>query len=183
VKKKLPAALADIAHHEAGHAVASFALRLRVLRVHIIPDQERGLLGCCEQPLPPKWFQPEWDNSPRVRDCLERAVITHLAGPAAEAKYTGQPNPPGCEADLQWAINLVDKLCSGPEQSEAYVKYLNVTAHVLVAVGPNWRAIRHVARELLKHQQLTGRQARAAYLAGQEAWYASVCSRKQRAAS
>jgi hypothetical protein len=115
-----------------------------------------------------------------VRRWLERTVICALAGHAAEAKYTGHPNPPGSELDLRLAIDLVNKLCAGPEQAEAYVNYLNVTARVLVAVGPNWSAIRHVARELLKHQELTGRRARAAYLAGQEAWYASVRSRKQR---
>jgi hypothetical protein len=59
VKRKQQPELADIAHHEAGHAVIAFALRLPVVRVHIIPDQERGRLGCCEHPRPPKWFQPE----------------------------------------------------------------------------------------------------------------------------
>jgi len=39
------AATAATAHHEAGHAVAAFALRIAVKRVSIMPDTSRDAAG------------------------------------------------------------------------------------------------------------------------------------------
>ncbi len=100
--------LTATAYHEAGHPVAAIEVNLPVKEVSIIPNTERNSLGQCSEPKAPRWLlDAEYDVSLRVRDRLERMMIVLLAGPIAEARWTGRRNHVGACGDMNEAVDLM----------------------------------------------------------------------------
>src|SRR5262245_53569141 len=79
------------AYHEAGHAVVALALGRPVDRVSILPD--RVNLGLCE--FRKGVFRPS-------EDWVEREILIALAGPAAEAQFTGDYAWDGAARDYRF---------------------------------------------------------------------------------
>src|SRR5947209_4818556 len=91
-----PSRLEGTAYHEAGHAVASFALDLGVQRVHIIPDRgEEGALGCCVGDPFPQDIDLDNYLEPEDRERVEHYIMAFCAGHLAEMKRSGQVNHVG----------------------------------------------------------------------------------------
>jgi ATP-dependent Zn protease len=155
------------AYHEAGHAVAAFALGRGVRHVSIEPDLEKGSLGHCRKHHLPSLKDAEFaDDTPRHRTRMEREIICFFAGGIAERHFRGRRNNVGASRDLTAAVSLAECLCGSLKETEAYLNWLYIRAENLVLVQHHWAGVQRMAKELLAHRILTGRQAREAYVAG-----------------
>jgi hypothetical protein len=83
------------AHHEAGHAVASWHCGIRFKYVTIVPDDTQNSLGHLEN-----------NSSPCVQILTQDHIYVGLAGQIAEAKFRGRLPRYGMNADNQKAFDL-----------------------------------------------------------------------------
>src|SRR5688572_7838108 len=89
---KITKTLKATAYHEAGHAVASIALRRPLTEASISPSDEQNTLGHCSHPPHPPSFQPDIEVTTRDRLRIEAACIVFFAGGAAETRFLGRRN-------------------------------------------------------------------------------------------
>jgi ATP-dependent Zn protease len=118
--------LKETAYHEAGHAVANFAMGKRFKKVSIIPIPEQdslgGVSGCgWESKLNPELNDTE---QLRIRRMVEREIITSFAGVVAEAKLTGRYNHIGASQDYHDAVFYASYVTGSTEETEAYLTWL-----------------------------------------------------------
>lgn len=164
--------LAATAHHEAGHAVVGLLLGLRERVVTIRPNRRQGTLGRC---------RAEALETTRLtltvhdQDRLERAVVSLLAGGAAEARFLGHPNPDGAAQDRWDAARFLARIVQYTNSAEdapydanaiespdedggdpEYMGRLRGRAEKLVRARRNWGAIRKLAAELLREETIRG---------------------------
>ena len=100
--------LEAVAYHEAGHAVVCF-LRDRPFRyATIVPDEE--FHGRVMTRKPPKSLQPDSKVDCKALCWIEREILAHLAGLAAEYRHAGRHNWRGASQDLRNARELADYL-------------------------------------------------------------------------
>ena len=80
--------LQSTAHHEAGHAVISWALEYEVYELTIVPSKDKAGLIKYQNPL----FGVPLDrkNSPREVAQAKKAIMISLAGPIAQRKERSQ---------------------------------------------------------------------------------------------
>ena len=71
------------AYHEAGHAVAGFALKRAFTKVSIVPD-DTTVGHCAFMPQPLKQNQKYRTVDSKFRNVMERCAMTYLAGGEAE---------------------------------------------------------------------------------------------------
>src|SRR5439155_12145082 len=83
------------AYHEAGHAVIALALGRTIHKVSALPNRER--LGECR-------FGK--GNARAADDWIEREILIALAGPAAEARFTGTFADEEAKEDLRFVRRL-----------------------------------------------------------------------------
>ena len=125
------------AYHEAGHAVAALVLGRPVAWVSIRPD--RQYLGVC---------------------AFGKAVIA-LAGPAAEAGFTGELDWAGAARDYDYALDLArGRGGRDAKRAERLVKRWLAKADHLLGRGETWDAVERIAVELLRLEEISGRAAR-----------------------
>lgn len=153
----LPAtALAQIARHEAGHAVVGHLLGLDLLDTDLHPDPNGGR-GHTRFARPGGWFDPRPDAlAPAETDFIERLLTTFMAGQAAEAR-SGGADPDGSvydtdEASGDWARFLTG---SPRERRKLLGGFRERAERVLERAGA-WNAVEAVASELLAHGRLDG---------------------------
>jgi hypothetical protein len=149
----------SIAHHEAGHAVAAWSVGIEGKSVSIIPSETYSGVY---RPHPGYFAgaNPDWDGSPAVQRKLESRALVDFAGAAAQRRF----NPKGfrwthCATDHEHAQDMILRLCGGDaegEEAKWYWKLIEARANSFVRIPDNWRAIRAVARALLKHRELSG---------------------------
>jgi ATP-dependent Zn protease len=146
----------ETAHHEAGHAIASYILHVKFDRVHIIPDPQANLLGgICKQP---ESIRPDWLDQYE----LESRVIVKLAGMAAEARYTGKTDWRFGTDDFNFVFDVVAKLDHlADEDAPSYIEYLWVRAQNLLRRPGHWEAVQAVAEALLHKNELTYAEVRS----------------------
>ncbi len=155
--------LTATAYHEAGHTAATIEVNLRVKEVSIIPNKERNSLGHCSGPKAPRWLlDADHDVSLRVRDRLERMIIVLLAGPIAEAQWTGRRNHVGASGDVKKAVDLMSHLAGGKE-ADAYLAWLYIRAENIIASDATWGVVQAIAEALLAQRRITGKEARRLY--------------------
>lgn len=158
------ARLSQTAYHEAGHAVAAYLQRRRVLYVTIVPEPENNTLGHCALRRPPGWSMPDASNDCKTRARAESQIIISLAGHAAVEALKGRParqKQAGSWADWDAAISLAANMTGSPEETEAYLNWLWARTADLIRLPWNWAAVHVLAYELLKQHRIGERRARA----------------------
>lgn len=152
-------AIESIAYHEAGHAVAAHAHKVRTKAVTIVPAD--GSLGRLENQPYFKDINIEYDNSPRARRRVENMVIVCLAGPVAQRRF----NPRGswrvnAGGDWYQVENLLSHLVGSAEQVAEYWERMEIRTRDFVQDPDWWFLIERVAGRLLERQTLTGVEVR-----------------------
>ena len=150
--------LKHVAYHEAGHAVAAFAMQRRVRSVTVIP--EAGSLGhnVYGKGLT---IQPDAELDGRTRSELERRIICGLAGWAVEVKLNPRRKR-AFIADTDWhdAYDCASYVAGSGEETAAYVNWLWIRTKQLVALPHYWAAIEALAAELVAHRRIGERRVR-----------------------
>lgn len=137
------------AYHEAGHAVAALVLGRPVAWVSIRPD--RVFLGICK--FDKGVFRPS-------EDWIEREAIISLAGPAAEAGFTGEMDWAGAARDYDYAFELARGRGGETKKADRLVKRWLAKADHLLGRGDTWDAVERIAAELMRLDEVSGRAAR-----------------------
>lgn len=151
--------LKKTAYHEAGHAVACYFLRIRFTNVTIVPED--NCLGCLKHSKDHhKNFNPEWDNSRKVGDRIEKEVIVRFAGQIAEGLFMGKHIRKGSEHDRSSAIDLALYGVGEGEVLQTYINYLWARAKEQVRQPRFWAAVKALAAELLVRKKIGYRKAR-----------------------
>ena len=151
--------LCATAHHEAGHAVIAWTLRLRFKRISIISSSDSfgHVLFVSRNPA---WADPlstKYDLE-RSRQWFERWARTSLAGGIAESKHLGRRPRFGYNSDdFTDCLTYADGACSSRVAAKAWLKWLWIETEQ--SVERYWGAIQAVAAALLDCRQLTAREA------------------------
>jgi hypothetical protein len=107
------------AFHESGHVCAAVALKLKFTTVDIIPNEDKGRLGCVHQISDEIWKRL-WDHTnPRVIKLVERQIVVDLAGAAAERRFEPRSNwLHGSKTDRENVDIWLQRLISGPPDAD-----------------------------------------------------------------
>lgn len=156
--KKPTKELIEIAHHEAGHAVAAIHQGIKVKSVTIA---KQGITnGCClivmSKAANSYGFTPATRR--RFRECVEREIIIGFAGRHG-AELVARDGATGHEQDELAALETAKPLIPEHKERSAFVGWLWSRSRNLVT-GPWKKDIIAVAKELLKVETMTGRQVR-----------------------
>lgn len=146
--------------HEAGHAVARIVLRRKINRVSIIPGDD-GSLGHVQGRVLPAGIAEVLEfgtPTPQEMAAVEDSIVSVLAAPIAERKFTGRWNLVGASGDHEWAVGLVFRLSGSTEEVNASLKELEGRANDLVETY--WADIEAVAAALLERKVLSGAAVR-----------------------
>jgi hypothetical protein len=144
--------LKKTAYHEAGHAVAAFAMSKRFKKVSIIPNPDENSLGRLSGCGWDSKLNPEFEGGPRLRYLVEAQIIILLAGPVAVAKLTGRYNHIGASKDYKWTVDYASYVTGSSEETSAYIKWLiEKTKNVLWS---RWDAVELLADELMKQREI-----------------------------
>ena len=142
------------AYHEAGHAVACYFLHFPFKYLTIEPEEDS--LGHVKRFPHPKSFHPDYEGDTKTLNRIEKNIIFCYAGSAAEFILTGKLKIGG-ESDAQNARDLADHYCGGPEETEAFLKWM--WERTINWVHFYWDAVEALAQELLKKRRLTSKEA------------------------
>ena len=150
----------EVAHHEAGHAVAAFVLNLSIGRkgVRIIPDDDS--LGAAYV-LHQLRGNPEFEMSPRMHVRLLDYAVMCLAGDAAQKKFNPRRRF-AAQGDRHCAVDLLSYISSSNEILELQFKIAHLRARGLVDV--RWKEIEAVASALIERKTLNREEVRKAFL-------------------
>lgn len=130
----------ETAHHEAGHAVAAIKSGKSFRYVTIDPNEySRGRVV----------FKTGFKRNMRSRVLCENNAIIALAGPIAGAHSCNRKTRRGASVDFREAVAMIDHICGSPEETKAYIAWLDVRARMFVHATIPWAQIKAVARELL----------------------------------
>jgi hypothetical protein len=148
-----------VAHHQAGHAVAAWALGLPLAKV-TIPVHDETVGGCSYQGWP-RWFRPDVTLFAQHRQQAERHITSMLAGPEAERRHRAEAGPVDDQAladnarhDYDSATDLVTYLAEDTANYEALLARLRAGTSALVE--EHWAAVVSLAEQLLSHREMTG---------------------------
>jgi hypothetical protein len=117
--------------------------------VSIRPD--RKYLGLCA--FDKGVFRPS-------EDWVEREAIISLAGPAAEAGFTGEMDWPSAVRDYDYAFELARGRGGDSRKADRLVKRWLAKADHLLGRGDTWDAVERIAAELVRLEEISGRAAR-----------------------
>jgi ATP-dependent Zn protease len=165
--RKSPSALECTAYHEAGHAVAAIILGRAIRKVTIIPDHDRNTLGSCQGHGNGRLPALDTDaSSARHRTYIKSQIMMLWAGAIAEGRRAGRHNWHGAGVDRSHILNLACFACMGDEECKRYIQWLfERTKNLLFSQRWHWDAIKRIARKLLKHGTITGKEAKGLYQA------------------
>lgn len=153
--------LKEIAYHEAGHAIATVALGHRVKSVTIKPGTD--YLGQSERYGIPWGIRNRLDAGDvtgTAKRWIETETVIALAGRHAGRIVTRRNNWIGARSDTERAGYLGAMVTDSAREADAYLKLMDIRAEQLVN-HPKWKAcIKAVARELLRHETLSGQDVR-----------------------
>jgi len=144
------------AYHEAGHAVMAYILRLRLIEITIIPDED--YLGRVSRGAS-RTIHPDWEADQKTRTELERLSMQALAGNVAEHLFTGRRHKAGSYADYHKVVNYLSFL-AGPKEMTYYVEYLWHRTKGTLRADHWWLAVQRLTEELLKCRRLRSKRIR-----------------------
>lgn len=135
-------------YHEAGHAVMAILLGRSIHKVSAVPNSLR--LGQVEFKKGAAKQSDDW---------IETEILIALAGPVAEAKFTGVFDEHSAGRDLR-AVRKFAEDRVGDRQAEHYERRMIAKTEYLLADEATWKAVDTIAGELLAKGTLSGRAAR-----------------------
>jgi hypothetical protein len=139
------------AYHEAGHVVAALMQGVAVRSVTIVPDKQKAYLGLVRHEDLTRGVNLETDNSSRTRSRIEKLIVVTFAGTAAQRRYDRRSwRSFHSSGDYNSAVRLADVVCSSSAASEAFLKWLAVTADDLI--GAHWPDVEKIAKALLEER-------------------------------
>lgn len=151
--------LEAIAYHEAGHAVAVWAVHRPIHRVSIIPDEEQGSFGHTKWrgiviASDTSWFA----FTARQLGQLQETIIVLLAGMIAEQKYrrAERINIAHSSSDAQEAIEIIQRVTGSTQEASKLLEWLWFRA--VNVIDLHWPAVEAVAAHLLKRRKLGRRK-------------------------
>lgn len=154
---KRPTKLERTAYHEAGHAVAAYSLRRKIIEVSIVP--EPGLLGRVTHTLL-KDFHPDYDTRLSTLRKGEKEITFSLAGIIAQKRLTGRRDWTLGHIDITDALGIASNLMGDDKEAQRYVNKLWHKTEKLIYAPPRWAAVKALAAELLRCRKMSGRKAR-----------------------
>jgi hypothetical protein len=142
--------------HEAGHAVASYFLHVRMKHVTIVP--ERDSLGHVRHRRVQFGRHGIFDDSLRGTDRAERHIIVCFAGQIAQRKYAPHSQwRIGGSMDQEQAMELFWHIASADEKARnLQLQLLWRRTELLIEL--HWKDVRSVAAALLKRKTLDATQ-------------------------
>ena len=135
-------------YHEAGHAVMALLMGRSIHKVSAVPNSLR--LGVVE-------FKK--GKSKQSDDWIEAEILIALAGPFAEAKFTGVFDERGSARDLRVVRKYAEDRV-GERQVERYERRMLAKAEYLFADEGTWAAVEAIAKEMMDKGTISGRAAR-----------------------
>jgi hypothetical protein len=155
-----------VAHHEAGHCVAAYRLRIRFTgrKARTIIPTETYSGGFAHHCILKSDIQ--WDRSDRNRMKMERSVQSLLAGIEAQRRYDetsiscgdGFGNWDG-GSDYHEAVDQLSYFASGNKEIELYIELLPIRAQDLIQNDLNWKCICAIADALILKKVLSAKEA------------------------
>jgi ATP-dependent Zn protease len=150
------------AYHEAGHAVAAYALGRRFTRVTL--EVGGGSLGRCGY-AERRNFDPDLPDmytGPQIGAVVEHQIMGYLAGPIAEGILVNEKSwrETGGAADVPRAVDLAMYLLGDIKRAEDYMKRMWDETEELIRRPENWAAVQAMAEELLERGQVEDERAR-----------------------
>jgi hypothetical protein len=97
--------------------------------------------------------------TPRMERMIDDHVLISLAGPAAEARFTGRLNRIGASGDYETVLLLAERRFDG-RLLRKYLEYMTERARAHVASFRAWAMISGLAAVLVERGTLTGEEAR-----------------------
>ncbi len=150
------------AYHEAGHAVASYALNRSISYLTIAPEHEA--LGYLKHRRLDSFYEKMsagGDGLEPTDKILLREIVINYAGVVSESLLTGRNNWRGAGQDLRMAAAFADAVTGSQSESNAYLLWLWERTRNLILKTPCHRAaIRALAKELVKQERIGGREVR-----------------------
>ena len=138
-------------YHEAGHAVMAILLGRSIHKVSAMPNSLR--LGQVEFKKGAAKQSDDW---------IEVEILIALAGPVAEAKFTGTFDEHSAGRDLR-AVRKFAEDRVGDRQADRYERRMLAKAKYLLTDDATWKAVEAIAAELLAKGTISGRAARHHY--------------------
>jgi Peptidase family M41 len=139
------------AYHEAGHAVVALALGRTIHKVSVLPNRERlGEVRFAKGAAKP------------TDDWIEREILIALAGPVAEARFTGTFSQAAAHDDLRFVRRLALERKSD-RAAGRYEQRMLDKAEYMLSDEATWAAVVRIAEELVAHGEISGRAARHFY--------------------
>ncbi len=153
---------AATAYHEAGHAVVSWYLKVRVSRATIVRDNDSAGHVMVEPEEPSTCDAicrgDPWDPS-RLR--AEKRVMVLQAGEVAQRRY----NPRSVRRhhsgdDYEKCVNILRIYSPDEEKLDVMPHYLLLRKWTIYLIEQHWHLVEAFAKALLKCRELSGTQVR-----------------------
>lgn len=150
-----------LAHHEAGHAVACYLVRLPFSQVSIVADPSKNSLG---HVTPQFWpgFRAQMEfgglKEAQIKNRVERAVTALLAGQEAEMHFDPKSKAEGAYSDFERAFDLAERQYA--DVAQAYIDWMLAYTRQMIRFAPNWNAIEQLAQVLIESHAFGSRRAR-----------------------
>jgi len=145
----------EIAHHEAGHAVAAWLHERRISKIWITEDYD----GCCTHNLEIFFdLAPLAQMEPSERRIVEQRVQIILAGALAQRQFNPRAEILKTDQDEVELQRITHKLF--PEQqnnADEWIATLRNEAQRMIVEA--WNALEALAHELVDKKTLTGEMA------------------------
>jgi len=147
-----PEDLAAIAHHEAGHAVATVKSGMKVVQVGISAVADaRGNFGKVEH-INPYFEQALEDGDERLNRLGYWELVIALAGPAAERRYDQRRTMPASDrVEIEHILSA-----AGGSEGDKKKFFRAVKRDTKNLVNEEWPVIKRVAAGLLERKRLSG---------------------------
>ena len=152
--------LTNTAYHEAGHAVATWRLGLRVATASI--EKTEQYLGMVSRTATRLERQIDFSSDPAVVDRIERLIMICWAGALAVRRLNPRSKwRNGASEDFEKASNLFFHICGFDAKTQQLYSGLLWRRTELLIEG-NWPLVEHVAGLLLERTNLSGQEVDAA---------------------
>lgn len=150
--------LEAVAYHEAGHAVASLALRRAIRFVSIVPEAET--LGRLKLTKAPATMRLDIDAEHRTKAWIEREILITFAGPAAEAHFTGRRNHIGAAGDFKQAVDIASYHHGLGKVLTKYLDYMMARSEAFITAAQQWVQVERLVEFLLEERHLQPKRVR-----------------------
>jgi hypothetical protein len=163
--------LDEVAHHEAGHAVACVRYGGSLGKVEVLHPKS-GVAWCRLPRISPKRVgatralpTPERRRrlAPMIRETARRRIIVLLAGPAAQLKFADSDSDThdAIRSDIYRAHAMAEQSKRLGLVRDDEGEFLRCWEKAQEFVSKNWNVIAAVAAALKARRRLTGREVRA----------------------